>query len=156
MKRTSIKNFGGLTYVTVTNIPLKQTEFGDVIDMEPRELEKLVAMALIEHKIPVRGAEFRIMKSAVGLSNESIAKQLGISRNTVLKWGKETARRLPSPYEMLVRVLVAESLGMELVATIAELKAGNKAKAISLKAACPLSYRLSEGSLPKRNCRPPH
>lgn len=36
---------------------------------------------------------------------------------------------------MLVRVLVAESLGMELVATIAELKAGNKAKAISLKAA---------------------
>ena len=44
MKRTSIKNFGGLTYVTVTNIPLKQTEFGDVIDMEPRELEKLVAM----------------------------------------------------------------------------------------------------------------
>ena len=103
--------------------------------MEPRELEKLVAMALIEHKIPVRGAEFRIMKSGVGLSNESIAKQLGISRNTVLKWGKETARRLPPPYEMLVRVLVAESLGMELVATIAELKAGNKAKAISLKAA---------------------
>lgn len=83
--------------------------------MEPRELEKLVVMALIEHKIPVRGAEFRIMKSAVGLSNESIAKQIGISRNTVLKWGKETARRLPPPYEMLVRVLVAESLGMELV-----------------------------------------
>lgn len=135
MKRTSIKNFGGLTYVTVTNIPLKQTEFGDVIDMEPRELEKLVAMALIEHKTPVRGAEFRIMKSAVGLSNESIAKQLGISRNTVLKWGKKTERRLPPPYEMLVRVLVAECLGMELVATIEELKAGNKAKAISLKAA---------------------
>ena len=135
MKRTSIKNFGGLTYVTVTNIPLKQTEFGDVIDVEPRELERLVAMALIEHKIPVRGAEFRVMKSAVGLSNESIAKQLGISRNTVLKWGRETEKRLPPPYEMLVRVLVAESLGMELSATIEELKAGNKSKAISLKAA---------------------
>ena len=97
MKRTSIKNFGGLTYVTVTNIPLKQTEFGDVIDMEPGELEKLVATALIEHKMPIRGAEFRVMKSAARLSNESIAKQLGISRNTVLKWGKETERRLPPP-----------------------------------------------------------
>ncbi len=53
--------------------------------MEPRELEKLVAMALIEHKIPVRGAEFRIMKSGVGLSNESIAKQLGIKRAQITK-----------------------------------------------------------------------
>jgi DNA-binding transcriptional regulator YiaG len=103
--------------------------------MEPRELEKIVAMALIKHKIPVRGVEFRIMKSAVGLSNESIAKQLGISRNTVLKWGKEIERRLPPPYEMLVRVLVAESLGVELVATIEELKAANKTKVINLKAA---------------------
>ena len=57
MKKTSIKNFGGLTYVTVTNIPVKQTEFGDVIDMAPRELEKLVAAALIQYKVPVRGAE---------------------------------------------------------------------------------------------------
>ena len=135
MKKTSIKNFGVLTYVTVTNVPIKGTEFGEVIDMEPRELEKLVATALIRHKIPVRGAEFRIMKSAVGLSNESIAKQLGISRNTVLKWGKETAKRLPPPYEMLVRLLVGGSLRMVLVATIEELRAGDKAKPISLKAA---------------------
>ena len=69
------------------------------------------------------------------LENEAIAKQPGISRNTVLKWGKETERRLPLPYEMLIGVLVAESLGMELIATIEELKAANKAKAISLKAA---------------------
>ena len=135
MKKTSIKNFGGLTYVTITNIPVKQTEFGDVIDMETGELEKLVAMALIQYKTPVRGAEFRVMKSAVGLSNESIAKQLGISRNTVLKWGKETAKRLPPPYEMLVRLLVAGALGMELIATIEDLKACDKAKSISLKAA---------------------
>ena len=46
MKKTSIKNFGGLTYVTVTNVPIRRTEFGEVIDMEPRELEKKVAMAL--------------------------------------------------------------------------------------------------------------
>lgn len=135
MKKTTIKNFGGLTYLTITGIPVKRTEFGDAIDMKPGELERIVAMALIDYKIPVRGAEFRIMKSAIGLSNESIAHQLGISRNTVLKWGHEIEKRLPPPYEMLVRLLVAESLGRKLAATIDELKAGDKAKKISLKAA---------------------
>ncbi|MBI4405052.1 MAG: helix-turn-helix domain-containing protein [Deltaproteobacteria bacterium] len=135
MKKTTIKNFGGLTYITVTNIPIKQTDFGEVIDMEPRALEKLVSEALIRNKIPVRGAEFRIMKSALGLSNEAIANQLGISRNTVLKWGKEVEKRLPPPYEMLVRVLVAELMGIRLNATIDDLRAASRAKGISLKAA---------------------
>lgn len=135
MKRTNIRNFGGLTYVTVTNIPVKKTEFGDVIDVEPRELERLVAVALIKNKIPIRGAEFRIMKSALGMSNEAIGDQLGISRNTVLKWGKELEKRLLPPYEMLIRLLVAECLGYRLAPSIDELRAGEKAKKISVKAA---------------------
>ena len=131
----SIKNFSGLTYVTVTNVPVKTTEFGEIMDVAPRELERLVAFALIENKIPVRGAEFRVMKSAVGMSNEGIANELGISRNTVLKWGKELDKRLPPPYEMLVRLLIAEALGLELELSIEELRAGNKAKKLSVKAA---------------------
>ena len=135
MRKTTIKNFGGLTYVTVTNIPVKKTEFGDIIDLETKELERLVAATLIEHKIPIRGAEFRIMKSAIGLSNETIANHLGISRNTVLKWGKEVEQRLPPAYEILVRLLVAEHLGVLLIPVIEELKPKNKAHKIFVKAA---------------------
>ena len=135
MKKTSMKNFGGLTYVTIVNIPIRETDLGDVIDLEPGVLEKRVALSLIQHKVPIRGAEFRIMKSAIGLSNESIANQLGVSRNTVLNWGKEIETRLPLPYEMLVRVLVADSLGIRLLATIKALSAEKKVEKIQVKAA---------------------
>ena len=135
MKKIKMKNFAGLTYVTVIGIPVKDTEFGEAIDLAPRELEQMVTVALIQNKIPVRGAEFRVMKSAIGLSNEAISKQLGISRNTVLKWGKEVDIRLPPPYEMLVRLLVAESMGIKLSPKIEELKANHRAKKISVKAA---------------------
>lgn len=135
MKKTTIKNFAGLTYLTITNVPLRKTDMGDVIDLASGELEQLVAIALIENKIPVRGIEFRVMKSALGLSNEAIANELGISRNTVLKWGKEPESRLPIAYEMLFRLLVAESLGAEMEPSLAELRAGDKTKQIQIKAA---------------------
>jgi DNA-binding transcriptional regulator YiaG len=135
MRKTTLKHFAGLTYLTITNVPVKETEFGEVINLKPTILEKLVAVALIENKVPIRGAEFRVMKSALGLSNEAIAENLGISRNTVLKWGKEVEKRLPAPYEMLFRVLTAELLKIRLNATISDLRAGDKAKKISLEAA---------------------
>ena len=135
MKKTTIKNFAGLTYLTITNVPLRKTDMGDVIDLGSGELEQLVAIALIENKIPVRGIEFRVMKSALGLSNEAIANELGISRNTVLKWGKEPENRLPIAYEMLFRLLVAESLGAKMEPSLAELRAGDKTKQIQIKAA---------------------
>lgn len=135
MKTTTIKNFGGLTYLSVHKVPVRSTEFGDVIDMEQGELEKLVGISLIKNRVPVRGAEFRVMKSALGLSNDAIAGYLGLNRNTVLKWGKEIEKRLPQPYEMLVRLLVADLLDIELEATIDDLKADDKAKKIKLEAA---------------------
>lgn len=135
MKTTTIKGFAGLTYVTVSHVPLRKTELGDVINLAPRELEKLVAIALIEHKIPITGAEFRLLKSAINLSNEAISEKLGVSRNTVLKWGKDLQRRLPLPYEMLVRLLVADLLNIEISPSIDELKAGDRTKKISVTAA---------------------
>lgn len=135
MKTTTMKNFAGLVYLTVANIPIKKTDFGEVLNVAPRELETLVSVALIEHKVPIRGAEFRVLKSAINLSNEAIANKLGISRNTVLKWGQEVNKRLPPPYEMLVRLLVAELLDIEIGASVDELRAKDKVKKINVKAA---------------------
>ena len=133
MKKITLKGFSGLTYITITHVPVKKTDFGEVINMAPKELEVLVSFALIENKIPIHGAEFRVMKSAMGLSNQSIANQLGISRNTVLKWGKNLEKRIPIPYEMLFRLLVAESIGANLEASVANLRAADKTKSIHIK-----------------------
>jgi len=135
MKTTTMKNFAGLTYVTVSNIPVKNSDFGEIIDVEPRVLETLVAIALIENKIPITGTEFRLLKSAINLSNEAIGDKLGVSRNTVLKWGKEIEKRLNPPYEMLVRLLVADILGIKISSSFKELRANDKTKKLSVKAA---------------------
>ncbi len=135
MRSINIKGFSGLSYVTLTNVPVKKTEFGEAISMHPNELERIVSIALIINKTPIHGAEFRLMKSAMGLSNEGIANELGLSRNTVLKWGKALEARLPMSYEMLFRLLVAESLGVKLKAIISDLKANDKVKQIKIKAA---------------------
>jgi len=75
------------------------------------------------------------MKSAIGLSNEAIANELGVSRNTVLKWGKKPEERLPVAYEMLFRILMAETLGVSIDISLSELRGHDKAKHIQIKAA---------------------
>jgi DNA-binding CsgD family transcriptional regulator len=135
VKTTTLKNFAGLTYVTISKVPIKKNEYGTIIDLEPRVLEKIVAIELIKQKIPITGVEFRLLKSAMQLSNESIGQKLGINRNTVLKWGKDLHKRIPKPYEMLVRLLAADIFGIHMIATIHDLEALNKTKKITVQAA---------------------
>jgi len=135
MKTIDMKNFGGLTYITIINIPVKDSEFGDVIDMKPRELESLVARAIIEHSIPIRGAEFRIIKSAINLSNEAIGELIGVSRNTVLKWGKNVESKIPTSSEMLLRLLAAEKLGLTIDLRVEKLKESHPKSNIMIEAA---------------------
>ena len=135
MKTINMKNFGGLTYITVVNIPVRKSEFGDVIDMKPHEIESLVAAAIIKHSVPIRGAEFRIIKSAINLSNEAIGELIGVSRNTVLKWGKNIEDRIPLSSEMLLRLMVAEKLGFKIDLRIEKLKESYSKSNIKVEAA---------------------
>lgn len=135
MKTIDMKNFGDLTYITIVNIPVKESEFGDIIDMEPRKLESLVAQAIIKHSIPICGAEFRIIKSAINLSNEAIGELIGVSRNTVLKWGKNIESRIPVSSEMLLRLLAAEKLGLTIDLRVEKLKESNLKSNITIEAA---------------------
>lgn len=135
MKTITIKNFAGLTYMTVKNVPLKDTEFGDVINIEQGGLERIVSCALILNRVPIRGAEFKVMKSALILSNQFIADKIGINKNTVLKWGKNPEDRLPIAYEMLFRILIAEMLNLEISTSIDKLRGLDRPRKISVEAA---------------------
>jgi DNA-binding transcriptional regulator YiaG len=135
MKTINIKCFAGLSYVDIKGVPVKSTQFGDVINMASIDLERKVSVALIENRVPIRGLEFRLLKSAMKQTNDQIADTLGVHRNTVLKWGKNLEERLPKAYEMLVRLLAADLLKIKLPATIRALSADAKAKAIKIRAA---------------------
>lgn len=135
MRTTNLKHFAGLVYVTVTNVPVKSSEFGDIIDYPYTLLEQMVSKALVEQKIPLRGREFKLIKSGLRMSNDKIAGELGISRNTVLKWSRNPDQKLPAPYEMLFRLLAAEHFNIKLGASFSDFKSKDKSFKISIDAA---------------------
>jgi DNA-binding transcriptional regulator YiaG len=135
MKKIDIKNFGGLPYLTLCNVPIRESEFGDILAVEPCELERLAARSIVENFIPIRGVEFRIIKSALAISNEALGELIGVSRNTVLKWGKNLDQRLPQASEMLLRLLVAEKLDVKISCSIEQLGQSNVLSELLVKAA---------------------
>ncbi len=114
MKTMTIKKYYGLEYVTVVGIPLRKTQHGDVVDMDVRLIEKIVAKAIIQDKIPIRGIEFNFIRKMLGLSLGRIGADLGISAPAVLKWERAKKKRLDPINEVAVRALMAEKLGVKI------------------------------------------
>ena len=112
MKTMTIKKYYGLEYVTVIGIPLKKTSHGDVVNIDIKLIEKIVAKAIIQNKIPIRGIEFNFLRKILGLSLGRIGADLGISAPAVLKWERAKKKRLDPINEVAVRALMAEKLGV--------------------------------------------
>jgi DNA-binding transcriptional regulator YiaG len=116
MKRwkEDLKGLVGLDYVLFKNVPMRQSEYGPVIDLEPGVLEKLAAQAVIEHRIPIRGKEVKFLRKTLGLSMEKFATKLELTSGAVFKWERNPEERLHSTNEIVVRAFVAEILGVEI------------------------------------------
>ncbi len=134
MKTTTINNYLGFTYIKLTNVPLIDSKHGPIIDIKPSVLENLVCMEIIKNRFPIRGLEFKLIKSVLKLTNEKLAHELGVSYATVSKWSNNLEERLSPAFEVVVRVFAAEKLGIKLNATLKELRAKDKFKNISISA----------------------
>lgn len=135
-KIKTIIGWGPIDYVTIHNVPIRYSnKHGEILDISPKEIERKIAIALIENKIPIYGQELKLIKSAINLSFEDISKELGISKNSLVSWCKKESQRLSMVYEMAIRVLAADILGIELLGTLKDLKAKETRKNIDVEAA---------------------
>ncbi len=119
--KEDLKGLVGLNYIVFKNVPMKKSDHGPIIDLEPGTLEKLAAKAIIEKRIGFRGKEIKFLRKALGLSLEKFAGKLGITSGAVFKWEQKPDERLHPMNEVAVRSFVAEQLGIELSGQFSQL-----------------------------------
>jgi DNA-binding transcriptional regulator YiaG len=112
--KEDLKGLVGLSYIIFKNVPMRKSEHGPIIDLEPGVLEKLAAHAIIKNRIGFHGKEVKFLRKALGLSLEKFANKLGITSGAVFKWEQKPNERLHPMNEVAVRAFVAEQLGIEL------------------------------------------
>jgi DNA-binding transcriptional regulator YiaG len=119
--KEDLKGLVGLSYIVFKNVPMKKSEHGPIIDLEPGTLEKLAAKAIVKERIGFHGKEVKFLRKALGLSLEKFAGKLGITSGAVFKWEQKPEERLHPMNEVAVRSFVAEQLGIELSGQFSQL-----------------------------------
>jgi DNA-binding transcriptional regulator YiaG len=105
------KGFMGLKYVEVRNVPVVKSGLDQAVPaLALEQLERQVAEALLEHQVPIRGAEVQFIRESFGLSQKDFGKFLGLSGVAILKWEKTSSKRLDLVNEIAVRALIAQKL----------------------------------------------
>lgn len=102
----------GLDYVYLENVPVRQTKHGEVLDTDLAVIEREIASEIVRQGIPIRGAEVRFLRKSLGMSMERFGRLLGLSPPAILKWERESQKRLHPTNEVAVRALMAEQLGV--------------------------------------------
>jgi DNA-binding transcriptional regulator YiaG len=120
-RKETLKGFGGLDYLTITGVPIRETAHGEVIDIPYERLERLVAKAIVKNAVPIRGLEVKFLRKALGLSLGAFAKELELTAPGVLKWEKAAKERLLMPNEAAVRAFAAEKLGIRIDGRLSQL-----------------------------------
>ena len=124
----------GLDYVYVI-VPVERAADGtEYIDLPPNTIERAIAVKLIEDRIPIRGAEARFLRSALGMSLKAWGESFGMSAAGVQKWEKAKDKRLTPVNEAAIRSFCGELLNVSLDSRWSKLVAKDKApKRLSLR-----------------------
>ncbi len=100
----------GLDNVWLKNgYTLRRTPYGEaasVIDADA--LLKLLALWLTRKEGSLTGKEFRYLRGMMGLSQQSMAKMVGVTEGAVSLW--ERTGKVPKAGDAMVRLLVLEEL----------------------------------------------
>ena len=125
-KFEDIRGFLGLEYIVLTNVPIRDTQFGEVIDVKPNVLENITARAIITHRVPIRGKEVKFLRKTLGLSLERFASEIKLTSGSIFKWERAADERLHPINEIAVRAFVAEQLNIDLSGKYSELVASKE------------------------------
>lgn len=122
----------GLDNVWLTNgYTIEEGDYGTTFSIDrAEELHQVIARAIINDKSPLRGQEVRFLRVAMNLSQDGLAKALGVDRLTVLRWERARDRPLSVMQDIAVRMSYAARANDDefLVTVIKELQDADEAK----------------------------
>lgn len=111
----------GFSYLRLKGVPMKRSKETGVIDFDSEKLARLVAQAILNHRVPIKGRELKLLRSVVRLSLNRFAYRLGLTYGAIFSWEKAMKQRLSPINEVAVRLLCAEELGVELSVRFSDL-----------------------------------
>lgn len=86
----------------------EDTDYGEGFRIDHAdELHQIIAMSIVNDKRPLRGQEVRFLRVAMNLSQEGLAKALGVDRATVLRWERAREKALGVMQDIAVRTTYA-------------------------------------------------
>lgn len=87
----------------------KQTAYGKATSIDDADgLHQVLAIEITNKKGQITGKELRFLRVLLGLSQEGIAKMIGVTEQSVSLW--ERTGKVPKPTDTVVRLLVLERL----------------------------------------------
>jgi len=74
-------------------------------------LHKAIGRFIITHRKNLSGKEIRFLRIEMGMSQDTLAKLLDVSEQTIHRWESGKTTDVPKPAEALVRLLYSEQIG---------------------------------------------
>lgn len=113
---------GGLRNVWLKNGYIEHdTKYGKGVSFQDADgLIKAICLALIDKPSKLTGAEFRYLRSAMMLSQKSLAQSLGYTEQAVAKW--EKSGKIPKAIEYFLRSMyLAKNNGNKKICSIIDM-----------------------------------
>lgn len=114
----------GLDWVYLVNgFKTHETPHGSGVSIDDADgLHEVIARDIILQSSRMRGQELRFIRSMLKLSQDGLAKVLGVTRPTIARWEGEREEPIDQPADRLLRVFYAGRIkGDKTVARILEL-----------------------------------
>lgn len=123
-----LSGIGGIKWLTVTGVPhIKSEKNGYLLHSTVlKRCERLIAEFIVQHPVPIKGAEVRFLRKFLGLSLRDVGDAIGVSHVAILKWEKAIDEKLLPVNEIAVRLFFAERLNVKTDASFSKLLGTDK------------------------------
>ncbi len=137
----------GLDHVFIEGLEVVVDDAGEDVYSIPNlpSLHRAIAKSIVMQKSGLSGKELRFLRTEMGLSQAELAEVFRVSRITVNRWDREKGK-IDSTAQVVIRLFVAERLGITLEVSIAEMAKRSVSSAdtgsIRIDGKDPSNYRL--------------
>ena len=107
-------------WLSGSGVQVQETEYGKAFSIDRADqLHEAIARSIINDPHPLRGQEARFLRVLMNLSQEAMAKALGVDRATIIRWERGRDKALGTIQDIAVRTsYAARSNGDDFVLTV--------------------------------------